>query len=316
MTRDYYSVLRRATSALGPSTEEARRAVYDRARVAIMDAGLPPEQTNAERAALEAAIERIEAETEQAEQARSAATRGAGRAPIAAAASDGHRPTNAAAPRWMMFALGAVVLLIIGAGGAAYWGMSGRHSRTATVTKAAPVSTTVPTVAGAPSGAPDTSYIFKRQLVYYRSIHPVGTMVIVKSQRFLYLVRPELVALRYTVGVGRECANAVGLLAISAKEEGEPKLAAASSSDSRPGTHWISLGDTGHRIFGTSPPIVSGADGCFQLANAALRVDDLDRPARPSVPVRGPGPDFPHRIEHRRRRYDLLAHFDAQPVVD
>ena len=107
-----------------------------------------------------------------------------------------------------LIALGAAVLLIVGAAGAAYWGLSGRHSRT--TTKAIAVAT----VPGAPSGAPDTSYIFKRQLVYYRSIHPVGTMVISKSQRFLYLVRPEVVALRYTIGVGRECVNAVGLLLI------------------------------------------------------------------------------------------------------
>src|SRR5262245_12991895 len=270
MARDYYSVLRRATSALAPSTEEARRAVYDRARLAIMDAGLPPEQTSAERVAMEAAIERIEAEAEQAEEARSGHARGAGRAPIAAAADGGDSLPHAPLPRRTMFALGAAALPIVAVAGAAYWGMAGRHSRTATNAVA------VPTVAGAPSGAPDTSYIFKRQLVYYRSIHPVGTMVVSKSQRFLYLVRPEVVALRYTIGVGRECVNAVGLLVISAKEEGEPRLAAANNSDRQPGARWLNLGDTGHRINGTSPPIVSGADGCFRLINDDL-LDLYDR---------------------------------------
>ena len=265
MAKDYYSVLLRVTSALAPATEEARRAVYDRARLAIMDAGLPPEQTSVERAALEAAIERIEAEADAAEHARPAPAHVTGHEPAAAVASAGDSPTKAAAVSGrMMFALGAAALLIVAAVGVAYWGVADRHSRTAK--SAAPV----PTVAGAPSGAPDASYIFKRQLVYYRSIHPVGTMVISKSQRFLYLVRPEVVALRYTIGVGRECVNAVGLLLISAKEEGEPRLAAAAGSDGRPGTRWITLGDTGHRIFGSSPPIVSGADGCFLLVN-----DDL-----------------------------------------
>jgi len=271
MTKDYYLVLLRATSALAPSTEEARRAVYDRARLAIMDAGLAPEQTSAERAALEAAIERIEAEVEEAEQARSGHARSIGREPIAAAASGGQSLTQAPVPRRTLFAVGAVVLLIIGVAGAAYWGLAGHHGRT-TTTKAVPL----PTVAGAPSGAPDTSYVFKRQLVYYRSIHPAGTMVIAKSQRFLYLVRPEVVALRYTIGVGRECANAAGLLLISAKEEGEPRLAAAAGNDSQPGTRWLNLGDTGHRIYGTGPPIVSGADGCFRLVNEDL-LDLYDR---------------------------------------
>ena len=72
MAKDYYSVLVRATAALDPGTEEARRALYDRARLAIMDAGLSAEQTSAERAALEDAIERVEAGVAQAEHGRSA----------------------------------------------------------------------------------------------------------------------------------------------------------------------------------------------------------------------------------------------------
>src|SRR5262245_64287658 len=62
MPRAYYSVLARATAALDPNTAEARRAVYDPARLAIMDAGLPSAQTNEERSALEDAIRRIETE--------------------------------------------------------------------------------------------------------------------------------------------------------------------------------------------------------------------------------------------------------------
>src|SRR3954470_17811443 len=66
MARDYYSVLVRATSALDPSTEEARRAIYDRARLTIMDSGLPATETTSERSALEDAIRRIETEVTQA----------------------------------------------------------------------------------------------------------------------------------------------------------------------------------------------------------------------------------------------------------
>src|SRR5215217_2222826 len=66
MTRDYYPVLRRATSALVPNTDEARRAVYDRARHAITHSGLSPAEIENEHAALQAAIERLESETQQA----------------------------------------------------------------------------------------------------------------------------------------------------------------------------------------------------------------------------------------------------------
>src|SRR5262245_2989958 len=61
----------------------------------------------------------------------------------------------------------------------------------------------------------------------------IGTIVIAKSQRFLYLVRPNVAAIRYTIGVGRQCTNAVGLLLVSAKEgtpESRPTVAAATPS--------------------------------------------------------------------------------------
>ena len=66
MPRDYYLVLARAISALDPNTADARRAVYDRARLTVMDAGLPAAETDAERAALERAIGRIETEAKHA----------------------------------------------------------------------------------------------------------------------------------------------------------------------------------------------------------------------------------------------------------
>src|SRR5262249_20118699 len=65
MTRDYYSVLKRATSALAPNTEQARGALYDRARHAIVDAGFAPEELRNEQASLEAAIDQIEREAQQ-----------------------------------------------------------------------------------------------------------------------------------------------------------------------------------------------------------------------------------------------------------
>ena len=129
------------------------------------------------------------------------------------------------------------------------------------------------------AGASDeksSSYIFKRQFVYYRSIHPAGTIVITKSQNFLYLVRPNTAALRYTIGIGRECSNVVGLLLVSAKEDWTGADPQALASEAQPtvrivagqfGARSLALGDTGHRIHGSDEPVTSRVIGCFPLVN-------------------------------------------------
>lgn len=53
------------TLALDSGTEQARRVIYDRARTVIAAAGLSSAQVRDEQSALETAIERIEAETQQ-----------------------------------------------------------------------------------------------------------------------------------------------------------------------------------------------------------------------------------------------------------
>ena len=58
-----------------------------------------------------------------------------------------------------------------------------------------------------------------RQPVFYRTTHPVGTIIIDKPQHFLYLIQPNLVALRYGIGVGRPCADAAGLRRVTSKVE-------------------------------------------------------------------------------------------------
>jgi len=65
MATDYDSVLLRAVSALDPDSETARRALYDRARrellAALRDSDASFAELNAQRSALEAAIQRIDA---------------------------------------------------------------------------------------------------------------------------------------------------------------------------------------------------------------------------------------------------------------
>ena len=56
-----------------------------------------------------------------------------------------------------------------------------------------------------PEAAGAAPYVYLRQPVYYRTTHPVGTIVVDKQQSFLYVVRPSLSALRYGIGVGSDC---------------------------------------------------------------------------------------------------------------
>jgi lipoprotein-anchoring transpeptidase ErfK/SrfK len=76
------------------------------------------------------------------------------------------------------------------------------------------------TVSSTPEPAEIKSdFVRLRQLVYYRTTQPVGTIVVDKSQTFLYVVRPNLSALRYSIGVGTECAALSGLYHVARKEE-------------------------------------------------------------------------------------------------
>ena len=46
--------------------------------------------------------------------------------------------------------------------------------------------------------------VYRRQAVFYRTDHPPGTIVIDTSERFLYLIQPNHIALRYGISVVRE----------------------------------------------------------------------------------------------------------------
>jgi lipoprotein-anchoring transpeptidase ErfK/SrfK len=289
MARDYYSILSRATAVLDPDTAEARRAAYDRARLAIMDAGLSAAETTQERVAIEEAIGRIEAARTQ------------GHVPPAAPnarqlrRAEPPRPRRTTVRAWPMVLAAAAMALVIAV---ILWPRGSVTDRDAGLKRAdargveaasagSAKSAGAPAAAGA-HNASGPSYILKRQLVYYRSIHPAGTVVIAKSQRFLYLVRPDIVALRYTIAVGRECSNAIGLLLVSAKDDGvkdaQPpaRLASAGTDGGRLASRSLALGDTGHRIYGTDPPLAAAQNGCFALVNE----DVMDLYERVSVGTR------------------------------
>ena len=75
---DYYPIVAKAISALGPNTEETRRLVYDRARAALLSEvsklvpALDQTEIMAEQFYLELAIGEVEADTQRQQRAQSA----------------------------------------------------------------------------------------------------------------------------------------------------------------------------------------------------------------------------------------------------
>lgn len=271
MPTDYYPVLIRAVSALESNTHTARRGVYNRARVAIMDAGLPAEQIQAERSQLETAIARLEHELGGAgapSSARSAPrpVRALDTADMGATAPEPE--TRATARPWLLAGAG---IILIAAVGYALWPRSAPPVARAPEPASNQAAQTSLAAGRSTDGTADSgvSYVYRRQVVYYRTVHPPGTIVINKAQRNLYLVRPNVSAVRYTIRIGSGCTNAVGLLAVSDKPDGAPRLSAGatqstgSARDKADGHLSLALGDTGHRIEGAEPPLKDGSPGCF-----------------------------------------------------
>jgi len=134
------------------------------------------------------------------------------------------------------------------------------------------------------STAAEVPFVFRRQPIFYRTTHPVGTIIIDKQQHFLYLIQPNLVALRYGIGVGKPCADVAGLRRVSSKVEWpewqppaqmvERKLASLGTMPGGPGNplgaRLIGLDDGSSRIHGTNTPKAIGNSvnsGCIRLVN-------------------------------------------------
>jgi lipoprotein-anchoring transpeptidase ErfK/SrfK len=123
-------------------------------------------------------------------------------------------------------------------------------------------------------------YMLRRQLVFFRTTHPAGTIIIIKPQHFLYLVKDNEAALRYTIGVGADCDGAAALLTIAGKEGGPDQAAPVIDAADKPpppaparegagsGIPTFTLADTTCRIRATNAASVIGRDqsrGGFQL---------------------------------------------------
>jgi lipoprotein-anchoring transpeptidase ErfK/SrfK len=125
---------------------------------------------------------------------------------------------------------------------------------------------------------------FEKQTVFYRTSEPPGTVIIVTSERFLYLVEGKNRAVRYGIGVGREGFQWSGLQKISRKQEWPdwrpppemiqrqpylPRFMAGGPGNPL-GARALYLGQTVYRIHGTNQPDTIGhavSSGCFRLVN-------------------------------------------------
>jgi lipoprotein-anchoring transpeptidase ErfK/SrfK len=144
---------------------------------------------------------------------------------------------------------------------------------------------------------------YQRQLVFFRTTEPPGTIVVHTSQRFLYLVQGNNRAMRYGIGVGRDGFQWAGLLKISRKAEWPDWTPPAEMIARQPylprwmaggpgnplGARALYLGTTIYRIHGTNQPQTIGhavSSGCFRLVNNDV-MDLYDRvPVGTKVVVR------------------------------
>ncbi len=319
---DYYSILLRAVTAPGAGDEGWRRSVYDRARRMLASRlrsqrpPVPQAEIAAELDAMAAAIERIESEMEWTE--RGSAARDAGERDDGDIAAAGWRapergpiakPSRLGGPAWIML---AIIVAALGAGGYVFWAghkpsPAKIKSEAATAPAPQPARTNSAAkdgelAAGVDGGSsdPDQPYVFRRQPTFYRTLQPVGTIIVDKLQHFLYLIQPNSVALRYGIALGDQCKDLVGLRHIAGKAEWPQwqatpdmirrKLASAGTLPGGPGNplgaRVLELDDGASRINGTNAPKTIGNSvefGCIRLANDDIV--DLYNRVQVSTPV-------------------------------
>jgi lipoprotein-anchoring transpeptidase ErfK/SrfK len=310
---DYYPILARAMSAPEAQDPQWRRGVYERARQMLVTQLLarrpatPPDAIAAEQSGLDSAIRRIEAEMSR--PARRAMPREAPGDEQDIADLSASEPERGPLPTPLRLSgisllAAAIVVAAIGAGGTMFWVQHAHKASSPPVksvaSAAAPqappaAKAATPKLATTKDGdlAPgidgsgadsDLSYVFRRQPTFYRTLQPVGTIIIDKLQHFLYLIQPNNVALRYGIGLGEQCTELAGLRHVASKAEWPPFLPTPDMLERRLakpgvmpggpgnplGARVMELDDGKSRINGTNAPATVGTNvifGCVRLGN-------------------------------------------------
>ena len=309
---DYYSILSRAVSAPEARDPQWRRGVYERARQMLVTQLLarrpatPPDAIAAEQSGLDAAIRRIEAEMSR--RAGAAMPRDAPGDEADGDIGDLSSITPERGPLPAPLRLSSISLVAVAiaaaaivAGGYMFW-VQHAHKASPPVKSAASTAAPQATLAakaatpkpakdgdlapGVDGGAADNDlpYVFRRQPTFYRTLQPVGTIIIDTLQHFLYLIQPNNVALRYGIGLGEQCTELAGLRHVASKAEWPPwqptpdmiarKLAKPGTLPGGPGNplgaRAMELDDGTSRINGTNAPATVGTNvifGCVRLGN-------------------------------------------------
>jgi hypothetical protein len=260
---DYVPLISRAVATLNPNTRETRQELYQRARQTLVDKlrsidpTLSHTDLKAERAALESAIQQVERDALRRAaplQRQPAQRRGQehGQERVKERYDYHDRPPLRESRNWLRIgavALGVVLLFAAGAAVYSFWPRSLDDLRGMAKQRSAL------------SSEPEeikSDFVRLRQLVYYRTTQPEGTIVVDKSQTFLYVVRPNLSALRYNIGVGTECNALSGLYHVARKEELPGAKQAAL------GSRVLYLDKQDYRIHGFEGP-VKLSEGCIRL---------------------------------------------------
>ena len=248
---DYFSVIHGAVQNLDPNTVGTRRETYERARKAMLgrlrsaQPVLPIAVIDAELVSLNEAIERVEALFAESPGPERQRLRKRILAPLLAAV------------------VGLVLAIVVTLGVVIWWPKMSRDARR--------------------EPAQTAGYVYLRQAVFYRTTHPAGTILVDKAQRFLYVVLPNVVALRYGIAVGPECATAAGLYRVTRKEEWPGRasdsgfgkirnLFAGNREDNPLGARALYFSNE-YRLHGTNTPSSIGGVlplGCVAVLNDAI----------------------------------------------
>jgi lipoprotein-anchoring transpeptidase ErfK/SrfK len=286
---DYYTILRKAVTDLKSNSMEARHHIYDRAKDILANRfRTDPARFEIETSAINEAVQRIEFEFARIDRSRLDVSPQPIRSGRDAQVSGG-APRRSSRVVWIgllcvAFVLAAVIAI--------YTFMKSTVPTIAQ--KERPSSNPVigrstdtddELAPGIDGGSTDAGlpYYFRRQPVYYRTIYSEGMVLIDRSQRFLYIVQPKIMALRYGIGVGSECSGAAGLRRVTQKLEWpewapSPELRKRSAYPPRMaggpgnplGARALSLDENVTGIHGTNSPKTIGHAvqvGCIRLVN-------------------------------------------------